>query len=240
MGSNDSMGDVPDDIVDLEEFFAAGKAVPKGKKYRLRIDKEKYVVDVDHLTGQQILALAGKTPQKYLLRQLVRGAIVPIDPLQNVSLLAPGVERFMTIPNEVTEGDGASARKQFGLLDGDARFLSSLGLRWECVRDGGGVNAVIIYGWPLPKGYCVTHADVHVRLSPGYPDAQIDMAYFFPPLARADGKGINALSLTPFDGRNWQQWSRHRVQSSAWRPGIDDLATHMALVDDWLRSELRK
>lgn len=228
-----------DDIIDLEDFAAAGKPVPKGKKYRIRIDKEVKVVVVDNMTGREILALVEKTPEKFLLRQRIKGGVQPVGPDDSVSFLAPGVERFMTIPNEVTEGDGSQTRRQFALLKGDAAFLDSLNLRWESVVDGG-VHAVIIYGWPLPSGYNVASADVHVRFNSGYPDTQLDMAYFAPALSRASGRGINNLSTTPFDGRSWQQWSRHRTPASAWRPGVDDLSTHMALVEDWLAAEVRK
>lgn len=228
-----------DDVIDLEGFAAAGKPVPKGKKYRIRIDKEQKVVDADHMTGRQILALVGKTPEKFILRQRIKGSVQPVGPDDTVSFLDPGVERFMTIPNEVTEGEGPQPRRQFALLEDDEEFLNNLGLRWEAVLDNG-VQAVIVYGWPVPAGYNVTSADVHVRFNSGYPDTQLDMAYFEPALARANGRGINNLSMTALDGRQWQQWSRHRTAASAWRNGIDNLATHMALVDDWLAAELRR
>lgn len=226
-------------ILDLEEFAATGKTVPAGRSYRIRIDKDQKVVEVDHMTGREILALVNKTPEKFLLRQRINGAVHPIAADERVSFLSPGVERFMTIPNEVTEGEGPPSRQDFRLLEGDNAFLNTIGLRWEAVVDNG-VQAVIIYGWRLPTGYNVSTADVHVRFSSGYPDAQLDMAYFAPALARLDGRGINNLSIVKFDGRDWQQWSRHRTSASAWRAGVDDLSTHLALVDDWLAAEQRK
>lgn len=228
-----------DGIVDLEAYFAAQRPVPKGSKYRIRIDKHHYTVHAHEMTGRQILALAGKTPDKYLLRQKLHHGVEPVGPDQMVDFTAHGVERFMTIPNEVTEGEPAQQRIQFNMLPADASYLNSLGLRWEAVSDGG-VQAVVIYEWPLPAGYSVARADVHVRFTALYPDAQIDMAYFSPPLARADAKPVGGLSICPFDGRHWQQWSRHRTAASAWRVGEDDLSTHMSLVRDWLDAELRK
>ena len=53
-----------EDIVDLEAYSAARRAVPHGKKYRIRIDKHHYTVHVHKMTGRQILALADKTPEK--------------------------------------------------------------------------------------------------------------------------------------------------------------------------------
>ena len=232
---------LPDEgeVVDIEAFAAANKPVPTGKKYRIRIDKHQHVVAVSEMKGREILALEGKTPEKFLLRQKVHGSVKPVEPDQVVSFLDPGVERFMTIPNEVQEGDPARQRVQFKLLPGDQAFLNSLGLRWEAVLDGQ-VMCAIIYEWLLPAGYNVAVADVHVRMTQGYPDSQIDMAYFAPALTRSDLRAINGLSFMQFDGRQWQQWSRHRTANSPWRIGEDDLSTHMGYVFAWLEAELRK
>lgn len=228
-----------DDAIDLEEYFAAGKPIPKGKSYSLRLDKEKYNSNDSELTGRRILALAGKTPERYLLRQKLRGGVEAVGADQTVDLTTAGVERFMTIPNTVTDGDGPQMRRVFKLLPKDEAFLDGLGLRWEAVSDGS-TKVVVIYGLAMPQGYNVPQADVHLRLSELYPDTHIDMAYFCPGLARADGRAISAISGMAFDGRTWQQWSRHRTSESAWRPGEDDISTHMALVDHWLAAELRK
>jgi hypothetical protein len=237
--SNENQEPTQDDVVDLEAYFAAQRPVPLGKKYRIRIDKQFYVVSVAELTGRQILELADKTPETFLLRQKTRGGVEPVKPDQVVSFVAPGIERFMTIPNEVQEGEPAPPRLQFNPLPADVEYLTALGLRWEALVEGG-IRTIVIYQWPLPVGYNVASADVHVRLTAGYPDTEIDMAYFAPALARADGRGIANLSACSFDGRPWQQWSRHRIATSKWRIGEDDLSTHMALVRDWLEAELRK
>ncbi len=226
-------------IVDLEEHFVEGRKVPKAKKYRIRLDNEKYVVDMESMTGAQILALASKTPDKYLLRQKTQHGVIEVKPTDVISFVAAGVERFMTIPNEVTEGEGPQLRRQFTTMANDRQYLDSTSLRWEAVDDGQ-VKAIVLYDWPLPSGYNVPVANVQLRITAGYPDAQIDMAYFSPSLSRADGRSIGALSELTFDGQQWQQWSRHRTSTSIWRPGIDDLSTHMALVNDWLTAELRK
>lgn len=226
-------------VVDIEEFVASGKPVPKAERYRIRIDKQQYVVEVDRMTGREILGLAGKTPEKFLLRMKAANGVEPVGADQVVSFLAQGVERFMTIPNEVTEGDGSAPRVQFNLLPADKRYLDSLGLRWEAVTENN-IRTLVIYNWPVPVGYNVLEADVHVKFSDGYPDSQIDMAYFSPALARTDNHPIRGLTMCSFDGRQWQQWSRHRTPASRWRIGEDDLSTHMSLVRDWLEAELRK
>ena len=130
-------------------------------------------------------------------------------------------------------------RRQFALPTEDMEWLESQQLRYELV-DEGGVLRVMIHDFPVGSGYNVESVAVNVRIEPGYPDSQIDMVYFYPALSRVDGRSIAALSNDNFDGKTWQRWSRHRTPANPWRPGIDNLATHFALIQDWLSRELKK
>ena len=56
-------------------------------------------------------------------------------------------------------------------------------------------------------------------IPPLYPDAQIDMAYFKPFLARTDGRAIQNLTECVIQREKWQRWSRHRTQQNPWRMG---------------------
>ena len=130
-------------------------------------------------------------------------------------------------------------RRQFTLPAEDMEWLEMLGLSYELVTDGGALR-VIVYDLPVPAGYNTQKVSAYVRIEPGYPDSQIDMVYFNPGLSRIDGRPIGALSGEGFDGKDWQRWSRHRTPANPWRPGVDNLATHFALVQDWLERELKK
>ena len=66
------------------------------------------------------------------------------------------------------------------------------------------------------------------------------MVYFYPDLARNDGRAIKAISNEMFDGKSWQRWSRHRTNKNPWRIGIDNIETHITLVGEWLFQELKK
>jgi hypothetical protein len=130
-------------------------------------------------------------------------------------------------------------RRDFSLDSDDTVYLEGLGLVWETWSAD--VRFVIIRGWQLPPGYNVSHTDVALILQPNYPDVQIDMAYYCPALARADGKGIRALTDRSIEGVVWQQWSRHRLHPNVeWRSGVDNIASHLAYMDSWLREELTK
>jgi hypothetical protein len=93
------------DIIDIEAYAREGKPVPKGKRYRIRIDKETKVVNQPSITGTEILSLVGKTPDAYYLYEHARkGQTRLIQPDEVVDLTVPGVERFTTLKKENTEG----------------------------------------------------------------------------------------------------------------------------------------
>lgn len=210
------------------------------KPFKVQIDKSIYETTNPQPTGRELLELAGKVPPENfaIYLKVPRGAPERIELGSRVDLTEPGVERFVTLPLDQTEGLGAN-RREFDLPAEDAEWLDNLGLRYELVRIDQ-VLRVIIYAMPVPTGYNLAYVDVNVRIEPGYPDTQIDMAYFHPPLALLNGKPIGALADDVFDGRVWQRWSRHRTPANPWRPGVDSLTTHFALIERWLERELVK
>jgi len=127
-------------------------------------------------------------------------------------------------------------RKQFDLPEADMEYLEGLGLQWEAILEGG-QRWLLIHDYPIKPGYNLSAALVALAMDTSYPSTEINMAYFYPGLARADGKPIGALSPQQIDGKQFQRWSRHRTQMNGWRPGADDLCSHMVLIDEWLRRE---
>ena len=97
--------EILEEIIDLEEQAKAGKEPKKAKKYRIRIDKAHYTVDVHEMTGRQILALADKTPEKYILSQKLHGGVIePVGADQVVVFHVHKVERFQTVARDCKEG----------------------------------------------------------------------------------------------------------------------------------------
>ncbi len=128
-------------------------------------------------------------------------------------------------------------RRHFRLPEADEAALDRTGLLWETVIENN-VQWVIVHERPVPTGYNHAKANTALMIPPAYADAQIDMVYFTPDLARSDGRPIPALAGHALDGKTWQRWSRHRTEENPWRPGEDDVESHLLLVDYWLRREI--
>lgn len=227
--------------VDVEEFAKKGHPLPRAKRYVIRIDKERRVVHQPTITGREILALVGKTPEQYKLYEHKRGhQPIPIGPDEVVDLHVHQVERFTTMPRGTTEGrESAALRRTFRMPAEDEEYLDGLGLPWETVRDGN-TQWLIIHDWYIPGAYNQTKASVALEIPANYSDTEINMVYFRPDLRRNDGKPIGQLSGQIICGESWQRWSRHRTPKDPWRPGVDNVSSHLALVDDWLRREFEK
>lgn len=93
-------------VVDIEDYAKEGKVVPLDHDYTIKVDKAHYAVHAATMTGREILTLAGKTlPDRYILQQKIQNKIRRIGLDEVVDFTEQGIERFMTIPNEVTEGE---------------------------------------------------------------------------------------------------------------------------------------
>jgi hypothetical protein len=95
-----------DEVVDVEAFTARNERPPKAAKYRIRVDKTVYVVAGPVTTGRKILEVSGHSPpEQWRLDERFRGgATKKIELAEDVDLTAAGIERFMTLPLDQTEG----------------------------------------------------------------------------------------------------------------------------------------
>ena len=130
-------------------------------------------------------------------------------------------------------------RRQFQLPEQDIIFLEGLELPWETINDRN-MQWVIIHDYPVPSGYNVNNVSAAIKIETGYPRTPLDMAYFHPSLQRLDHKTIKATTSQVIDGKQFQRWSRHRTSQNPWREGIDDLSTHVSLINFWFEQEFMK
>ena len=207
--------------VEIEEYAKKGQHVPKARRYVIRIDKERKVVHTPTITGRQILALVGKTPEMYKLYEHRRGhqpmligpdEVVHLhDMVSSASPRCRGTQRRVATPRPSAENSDSQEQIE--------DYLDGRDLPWETARDTNG-QWLIIHAWRLPSGYKQYEASVALLIPPGYSDSQIDMAYFCPPLSRRDNKTIGALSTQKICGQGWQRWSRHRTSANPWRAAL--------------------
>ena len=95
-----------EEIIDIELFAKEGKEVPKGRVYMIMVDRQKYKVHEECMTGREILILAGKTPpERFQLNVRYKGGkVVKVGLDEKICFTTPGIEKFMTIPLDQTEG----------------------------------------------------------------------------------------------------------------------------------------
>jgi len=97
-----------EELIDIETFAKEGKKVPVGPKirYQIRIDSDRYAINYKDPTGRELLILANKNPPEgfRLDQKLHGGATRKIELYEKVDLAQPGVERFITLPLDATEG----------------------------------------------------------------------------------------------------------------------------------------
>ena len=201
------------------------------KHFEIFIDKDRYEVDENELTGLQLRALPSPTVGQD--RDLWEEIPGPGDDVKvqddQVVKIHSGL-RFFTTPRHVTPGSIDTP-----LPIADKSYLASKGHEHEVAFDGGMV-CVVVKNYPLPAGLSADRADLLVRLPSSWPDGQPDM-FWIDPAVRRTSDGLEppaAASRESYLGRTWQRFSRH-LGPGAWRPS-DNLETWLTVV----RQELTK
>lgn len=160
-----------------------------------------------------------------------------------IDLTTPGIEKLRLTPKDVEDGEAVSgATRQFRLLPEDESYLDKISPDWMAIIDNGR-QWVILPNFKVPTGYSLAATDLALDIPPTYPMTQIDMFYLYPEIALSSGQPIPATDYREnIQGKPHQRWSRHRKQqpSSMWRPGIDNIITHLALVEAALLKETER
>ncbi|MDE2466988.1 MAG: multiubiquitin domain-containing protein [Alphaproteobacteria bacterium] len=235
------------DLVDLdgpgiEQFMA------KARQWKLNVQGVLLTVPHPTIVVRQAITDAGFDATKpWIIVLRVHG-----EPKREVGLYdvidlrTPGIEKLRLTPREVNNGEGAAAAplRMFALLPADARFLDSLGWRWETriesTPDGKSRRWLLIHNYPLSQGFTVERTLLALEIPLTYPGAQIDMFYTYPALALTTGQPIPSTQVSAVIGGNtFNGWSRHRGPASAWDPQTDNVVTHLALVESAMLKEVQ-
>ncbi|WP_420467192.1 multiubiquitin domain-containing protein [Panacagrimonas sp.] len=224
-------GDFEDVRLD-EQFDVRGRGIERfvmfatDRVYKFAIDQHQMEWGKPVVSGKVLRALA-KLPPGYALYQEVRGGQdIEILDTDLIDLSKPGIERFISVIKETTEGLSA-------LPSMDREYLAAHAIE-HTLTSWSGHSGVVLHKLAIPAAkFGLTQADFLILLPAGYPDVPPDMFYAFPWLKLSDtGTWPRAADQAfDFDGRRWQRWSRH---SQAWRPGVDGLHTMIARVHNAL------
>jgi hypothetical protein len=211
-----------------ETFDLRGKATEAfayfetDRSFNFTIEERQMSWGKSLISGKALRSLAG-VDERYTIYLEVRGGHDrPIADTDLVDLSGQGIERFITVIRETTEGLVA-------LPSADRRFLEDNGLNYEIIGEAGS-GGVVIKNFPLPPGKFDREAvDIMIQLPAGYPDASVDMFYTSPwiKLKSTGGYAKCADVAHQFAGTNWQRWSRH----ADWRAGIDGVRTMVARAE---------
>jgi hypothetical protein len=211
------------------------------KMWKLRVQGVTLEYDVPHVKVGDAMKRAGFDPTKawdiYLLVAGLPKQKVDVEFV--VDLRTPGIERIRLMQRNVDNGEAplTVSRREFRLLGVDEEHLNATGLQWETVKCSER-RWLVIHNYPLPSGYTPAVAKLALDIPIDYPQAQLDMFYFQPAVARADGVAIpNTHIQAIIEGVQFQGWSRHRNGAHPWDPFSDNVATQLALVEHSLARE---
>lgn len=154
-----------------------------------------------------------------------------------IDLRHKGIEKLRLTPSKIDNGEAQQPRRvEFALLPGDEDYLDRRGLHWETAIEGQR-RWLLIAAYPLPDGYSMASVSVAIEIPRDYPEAQLDMFYCCPAVARLGGGQIpKTKSVETIFGAQYQRWSRHR----SWDSKRDNLVTHLALIDESFAREVEQ
>lgn len=237
--------DRPDREIEDGEFVdldAPGVEVFRSRKRTYKLNVQGVVIDVqdDSIKVSDALTQAGFDPsQGWQIFLVVAGQPkrkVTVDDV--IDLTTPGIEKLRLSPDAVNNAEGPSGpRRDFAVSPADEAHLNRLGLRWETLVEQGR-RFLCIHDYPLPAGYKVARFLLGLELPPTFPQAAIYGFFCHPALELASCREIpNTSQRASFLGYNVIGWSRQRP-APQWNPAIDNISTHLMIVDACLAQEV--
>ena len=190
------------------------------RAFKFTIDNRQLEWGKSVISGAVLRRLADVKPGYALYLEVRGGQDREIGTNELFDLSKPGIERFISVLEQTTEGLHA-------LPSRDRDYLQTHGIEYQLTSDAG-TAGVVLKNMQIPAGkYNHESADLLVLLPNGYPDACPDMFFLHPWLQmQPSGRYPTCADVAhTFAGQRWQRWSRH---SSEWRPGIDGLHTMIA------------
>ncbi|WP_198526975.1 E2/UBC family protein [Sphingomonas sp. Ant20] len=216
-----------------EVFYA------KASAWKLNVQGVVVTFDRPHVRVREALGKAGfDTTVAWIIILKTASERRQVELDDAIDLREPGIEKLRLTPREINNGEAIQPVRGFRLLPADEAGLDQRGLTWSTLLDAGR-RWLLIENMRLPAGFAAAETTIALEIPISYPMAEIDMFYCYPPVARVDGLPIPQTEVPqPIAERIFQRWSRHRGYVAPWRPGVDNVLTHLALVDASLTREV--
>lgn len=183
-------------------------------------------------TVADVLRTTGRDPTKFDVFRLKSEDDETGEPIELTAVLDRTLSDqpifLRAVPKDRNVGDESVPSK----LAEDAKLLQASGRPVELVRDGQHIFAKFP-GFRLPPArFNRPRTDLLVIVPLPYPEAKLDMFYTEPDLTLANG-GIprGAETIEMHVGRNWRRFSWH---TSTWDPAVDDLLSHVGMIEQRL------
>ncbi|MGJ7557435.1 multiubiquitin domain-containing protein [Variovorax sp. RB3P1] len=240
--------DEPDELLDESRQIDLGlrgveRLISRRATWKLNVQGELLTLHAPTIVVREALHQAGFNPdQGWHIYLKVEGQ--PKEPVELdtvIDLRRKGIEKLRLTPKDVINGEGPSMPlRAFPVLNVDEAFLNAKFPSWEAVLDGGR-QWILLPDFTLPPGYSVQQVRLALEIQPTYPAVEIDMFYMFPAVTLNSGAQIPAAdAMVAIRDQQFQRWSRHRSPAGPWKPGYDNVKTHLALVDNALLKEVQQ
>lgn len=229
-----------DAVIDLRVSGAAA-FYSRAATWMLNVQGVRLEVHQPTILARDALVQAGFNPDQgwHIFLKVAGQPKQPVLLTTAIDLRTPGIEKLRLTPKDVNNGERtAPHRKEFALLQVDDAHLDERFAFWETLIENGR-RWLLIHGFPVPKGYNARRCTLALEVPPTYPMAQIDMFYALPALTLETGVSLpNTEATVSINGQDFQRWSRHRGPGSEWLSGMDNVVTHLALVESSLLKEV--
>ncbi|MDR6453441.1 multiubiquitin domain-containing protein [Variovorax paradoxus] len=240
--------DEPDELLDENHQIDLGlrgveRLISRPATWKLNVQGELLTLHMPTIVVRDALQQAGFNPDQgwHIFLKVEGHPKEPVELDTVIDLRRKGIEKLRLTPKDVINGEGPSVPlRAFPVLSVDEAFLDAKFPSWEAVLDGGR-QWIVVPNFTLPPGYSVQQVHLALEIQPTYPAVEIDMFYLSPAVTLSSGAQIPATeAMVTIRGQQFQRWSRHRTPTGPWKPGLDNVKTHMALVDNALLKEVQQ
>ena len=121
------------ETLDLETCYCEGVQPYITYEYLIKVNRQKYKVNSETITREEILKLAGRDSNTHRLRMFTKGGKIILEPNQEIDLTKCGVERFVYEALDCTEG--FLLEEVTVVTDTDKNFLASIENKVEIIKN---------------------------------------------------------------------------------------------------------